>query len=162
MSATPTWGQAISTGTVDGTVTDNTGAIVVDASVTIVDKATGDTRSTTTNQTGHYVFQNLVPGTYALNIKKSGFSTLDISNVTVQVGTQTTENAQTKLGSVNTTVTVTETAGAELQTMNATIGNTVTGTALQNLPALGRDAGTFMTLQPGVSARVWFDFAHHT
>jgi hypothetical protein len=51
---------------------------------------------------------------------------------------------------VKTTVTVTETAGAELQTMNSTIGNTITGTALDNLPALGRDASTFVTLQPGV------------
>ena len=150
--ALPARGQAVATGTVVGTVTDNSGAVVARANVTLVDKATGDTRSTTTNDVGHYIFPNVPPSTYTEKFKKTGFAELDIASVTVSVGTQLTENAQMKLGSVSTTVTVTETAGAELQTMNSTIGNTVSGTALDSLPALGRDAGTFMTLQPGVSA----------
>jgi len=151
LCALPAWGQAVSTGTIVGTVTDNSGAVVGGASVTLVDKATGDTRTTTTNDVGHYVFSNVPPSTYTIKFKQSGFSELDVTDATVLVGTQLTENAQMKLGAVATTVTVTETAGAELQTMNATVGNTVTGTALDSLPALGRDAGTFMTLQPGVS-----------
>jgi hypothetical protein len=149
--ALPAWGQAVSTGTIVGTVTDNSGAVVVGASVTLVDKATGDTRTTTTNDVGHYIFSNVPPSTYTIKFKQPGFSELDVTDATVLVGTQLTENAQMKLGAIATTITVTETAGAELQTMNATVGNTVTGTALDSLPALGRDAGTFMTLQPGVS-----------
>ncbi|MGH9734128.1 MAG: carboxypeptidase-like regulatory domain-containing protein [Candidatus Acidiferrales bacterium] len=132
-------------------VTDNSGAVVTGATVTLIDSATGDTRSTTTNDVGHYILPNVPPATYTIKFTKSGFSALNVTNATVLVGTQLTENAQMKLGSVSTTVTVTETAGAELQTMNATVGNTVSGTALESLPALGRDAGTFMTLQPGVS-----------
>jgi len=151
LCALPAWGQAVSTGTIVGTVTDNSGAIVAGASVTLVDKATGDTRTTTTNDVGHYIFSNVPPSTYRIKFKNSGFSELDITDATVLIGTQLTENAQMKLGAVSTTVTVTETAGAELQTMNATVGNTVTGAALDSLPALGRDAGTFMSLQPGVS-----------
>jgi Carboxypeptidase regulatory-like domain len=151
LCALPAWGQAVATGTVVGTVTDNSGAVVAGASVTLVDNARGDTRTTTTNDVGHYIFSNTPPATYTIKFKKSGFSEFDITNATVLVGTQLNENVQMKLGSVSTTVTVTETAGAELQTMNATVGNTVTGTALDSLPALGRDAGTFMTLQPGVS-----------
>ena len=147
----PSWGQAVATGTLVGTVTDNSGAVVAGASVTATDNATGDTRTTTTNDVGHYAFPNIQPATYTIKFKKTGFAELDITNATVLVGTQLTENVQMKLGTVATTVTVTETAGAELQTMNATVGNTVTGTALDSLPALGRDAGTFMTLQPGVS-----------
>ncbi|HTU32861.1 MAG TPA: carboxypeptidase-like regulatory domain-containing protein, partial [Candidatus Acidoferrum sp.] len=149
--ALPAWGQAVATGTVVGVVTDNSGAVVAGAIVTLIDSATGDTRSSTTNDAGHYIFPNVPPATYTIKFVKSGFSELNITEATVLVGTQLTENAQMKLGSVSTTVTVTETAGAELQTMNATVGNTVTGTALESLPALGRDAGTFMTLQPGVS-----------
>lgn len=149
--ALPAWGQAVATGTVVGTVTDNSGAVVTGAAVTLVDNATGDTRTTTTNDAGHYIFPNVPPATYAIKFSKQGFSELDITNATVLVGTQLTENAQMKLGLVSTTVTVTETSGAELQTMNATVGSTVSGTALNSLPALGRDAGTFMTLQPGVS-----------
>jgi Carboxypeptidase regulatory-like domain len=151
VTASPTWGQATSTGFVAGTVTDNSGAVVTGATVEIISKATGDTRTTVTNDVGHFVFQNVDPGSYALKFKKAGFAELDVTDATVQVGTQLNENVQMRLGAVSTTVTVTETAGAELQTMNATVGNTITGTALDSLPALGRDAGTFMTLQPGVS-----------
>jgi hypothetical protein len=148
----PAWGQAVATGTIVGAVTDNSGAVIAGVTVVVVDNATGETRTTTTNDVGHYIFPNVPPATYTVKFQKTGFSELDITKATVLVGTQLNENVQMKLGAVSTTVTVTETAGAELQTMNSTIGNTVTGTALDSLPALGRDAGTFMTLQPGVSA----------
>ncbi len=151
VSSLPVWGQAISTGTVVGTVTDNSGAVVAGVTVTIIDKATGDTRTTTTNDVGHFAFPNASPSTYTIKFKKAGFAELDVADAVVQIGTQVTENVQMKLGAVSTTVTVTETAGAELQTMNSTIGQTISGTALDSLPALGRDAGTFLTLQPGVS-----------
>ena len=55
-----------------------------------------------------------------------------------------------EIGSVAETVEVTVTAGAELQTVNATVGNTITGVALNSLPAIGGDVSTFVTLQPGV------------
>ncbi|HEX5423051.1 MAG TPA: carboxypeptidase-like regulatory domain-containing protein [Candidatus Acidoferrales bacterium] len=151
MFAIPAGAQSVATGTIVGTVTDNTGAVVVGASVTLIDKATGDTRTTASNDAGHYIFQAVNPSTYTVKFKKSGFSELDVTNAVVQVGTQLTENVQMKLGSVSTTVTVTETAGAELQTMNSTIGSTVSGTALSSLPAVGRDVSTFAVLQPGVT-----------
>ncbi|HTS12046.1 MAG TPA: carboxypeptidase-like regulatory domain-containing protein [Candidatus Limnocylindrales bacterium] len=151
LSALPSWGQAVSSGTITGTVTDNTGAVVVGATVTLVDKATGDTRTTTTNETGHYVFQNVSPSSYVVKFKKSGFAELDVTDAVVQVGTQLNENVQMKLGAISTTVTVTETAGAELQTMNATVGQTISGAQLEALPAVQRDVSTFLELQPGVS-----------
>lgn len=150
-SSLPAWGQATSTGTIVGTVTDNTGAVVAGATVTAIDKATGDTRSTTTNDVGHYIFQNVNPSSYVIKFKKAGFAELDITGATVVVGTQLTENVQMKLGSVSTTVTVTETAGAELQTMNATVGQTLGAVQLSALPAQQRDVSTFLELQPGVS-----------
>jgi hypothetical protein len=101
--AMPSWAQAVATGTIVGTVTDNSGAVVAGASVTLVDKATGDTRTTTTNGVGHYIFPNVPPATYAVEFKKSGFSELDVTDATVLVGTQLTENVQMKLGAVSTT-----------------------------------------------------------
>src|SRR5205807_7289969 len=59
-------------------------------------------------------------------------------------------NIRLELGSVGETVEVTA-ANAELQTTNATVGNTITGVALEALPSLGRDVSTFVTLQPGVA-----------
>ncbi|MGH9735954.1 MAG: carboxypeptidase regulatory-like domain-containing protein [Candidatus Acidiferrales bacterium] len=150
-SSLPAWGQATSTGTIVGTVTDNTGAVVAGATVTAIDKSTGDTRTTTTNDVGHYIFQNVNPSSYVIKFKKAGFAELDVTGATVVVGTQLTENVQMKLGSVSTTVTVTETAGAELQTMNATVGQTLGTVQLSALPAEQRDVSTFLELQPGVS-----------
>ena len=151
MSAVPAWGQAVATGTVVGTVTDNSGAVVAGATVTLIDKATGDTRTTSTNDVGHYILSNANPSTYTIKFKKSGFAELDVENATVTVGSQLTENVQMKLGAVSTTVTVTETAGAQLQTMNSTIGNTISGTALQSLPVRWSRREHLSVLQPGVS-----------
>jgi hypothetical protein len=151
LTASPAWGQAVSTGTIAGTVTDNSGAVVAGATIALVSKVTGESRSTATNEEGHYLFQNVDPGSYTLKFTKTGFSEFDITDATVQVGTQLNENVQMRLGQLSTTVTVTETAGAELQTMNSTVGQTVSGVSLDSLPSIGHDVVTFATLQPGVS-----------
>jgi hypothetical protein len=145
------WGQAISTGTIAGTVVDNTNAVVPGATVTITQASTGAVRTTKTNNVGYYIFQNVQPGTYTVSVTMQGFTTATFSNQTVNVGTALTLNAKLQVGATTTTVEVTSTPGAELQTLNSTVGTTVTSTALQSLPALGRESATFFTLQPGVS-----------
>jgi hypothetical protein len=142
--------QTASTGTVAGTVTDPSGAAVVGATVTLVDPSTNDTRTTTTNDAGRFIFANVVPGSYNATISKGGFRVTKISGQVVTIGSALTLNVTMELGSVSQTVEVTAT-GAELQTLNATVGNSVSGDLLQNLPSIGRDAATFVTLQPGVS-----------
>jgi carboxypeptidase family protein len=142
--------QSASTGTVAGTVTDPSGAAVVGATVTLVDPSTNDTRTTTTNDAGRFIFANVIPGTYNASVNKSGFRVTKISGQVVTVGSTLTLNLTMELGSVSQIVEVTAT-GAELQTLNATVGNTVSGDLLQSLPSIGRDSSTFVTLQPGVS-----------
>src|SRR6267143_2890103 len=145
-----TMGQSISTGTITGTVTDPSGAAVVGATVTLTDVSTSTSRTATTNEAGRYVLANVVPGTYTVTINKTGFRLSRLSNQVVNVGTALTLNVTMELGSVSQTVEVTAT-NSELQTMNATVGNTITGVALDSLPSLGRDVSTFATLQPGVA-----------
>ncbi|HUC54417.1 MAG TPA: carboxypeptidase-like regulatory domain-containing protein [Candidatus Cybelea sp.] len=142
--------QSASTGTVAGTVTDPSGAALVGATVTLVDPATNDSRTTTTNDTGRYIFANVVPGTYNVTINKGGFRVSKLTGQVVTIGSALTLNVSMELGSVSQIVEVTAT-GAELQTLNATVGNSVSGDLLQNLPSIQRDAATFVTLQPGVS-----------
>ena len=74
-----------------------------------------------------------------------------MANVRVEVATALTENVQMKIGAVSTTITVTETPGAELQTMNSTVGDTIEHQELLQLPNASRDATTFATLQPGTN-----------
>ncbi len=143
------WGQATSAGTITGSVVDSSNAIVPNATVTITQTTTGAVRTTTTDSEGRYVFADVDPGTYDLRISKQGFSSTVISHQVVQIGLQLTENVKLQVGSVSTTVTVTETPGAELQTMTPTVGTTLSGAVIMNLPNTTRDASTLAVLQPG-------------
>ncbi len=147
LSSSMAFGQ--STGTVSGTVTDSTGAVVAGATVTLNDTATGTGRPTTTNDKGFYVFTFVNPGACSISVTKQGFRTSVISGQVVEVGLQLTVNAVLEVGSVSSTVEVTYTAGAELQTMDATVGATLSGETLVNLPNTSRDASTLAVLQPG-------------
>ena len=150
VGAVPAWTQVASSGTVTGTVTDKTGAVVPGATVTLTDVSTQETRTATTNSAGLYIFINVPPGTYDITVTKSGFKKFRIGAQQVKIGTPTTANATLEVGTATQTIEVAAT-GVELQTANATIGNTVTGIALESLPSLGRDVSTFVTLQPGIS-----------
>jgi Carboxypeptidase regulatory-like domain len=142
------YSQAVS-GTVTGQVTDSSGAAIADASVTLTDKATNTRRATASNEVGRYIFPNVPPGSYDLTVNKSGFRNTKTS-ITVSVGVTSTVDLKLEIGSMSETIEVTAT-NTELQTMNATVGNTITGVALDSLPTTGRDVSTFVTLQPGVA-----------
>src|SRR6185312_5908638 len=85
-SAVNVFSQATSTGTIVGTISDQQGAVVPDATIAITDKATSTTTKTTSNSAGHYAFPNVNPGTYDIKITKQGFQTAVIQGQSVQVG----------------------------------------------------------------------------
>jgi hypothetical protein len=142
--------QSASTGTVAGTVTDPSGAAIAAASVSLTDKATNTARSASTNENGRFIFVDVPAGTYTLSVSKDGFRIAKLTDQAVKVGSALTLNVMLEIGSVAESVEVTA-SNAELQTLNATVGNTISGTALESLPSISRDAATFFTLQPGVS-----------
>ncbi len=144
------FGQAIATGTVQGTVTDPAGAAVADATVTLTDTSTSTTRTAPTNDTGRYIFANVPPGLYDVSVSKAGFRVTKFPKQEVTVGATLTLNTRLEIGSNVETVEVYAT-DATLETMNATVGKTITGVALDSLPGFGRDVSTFVTLQPGVA-----------
>jgi len=150
-SGLPAWAQgAASTGSIAGTVTDQQNAVVVGATVTLTDNATNTSRQTTTNASGRYIFVDVPPGKYGVTVSKQGFSTTKTENQEVTVGSALTLNLTLQVGGASVVVEV-QTTGTELQTMNATVGQTLTSTALDNLPSIGRDVNTFVELQPGVA-----------
>ncbi len=136
--------QAASSTSIAGIVTDSSGAVVVGASVKLTDKATNTPRTNSTNDAGRYFFANVPPGEYEIAVSKSGFR-ITKTIVTASVGIPLTVDLKLELGSVSETVEVTA-SNTELQTLNATVGNTVGGDLLQSLPSIGRDAATFVTL----------------
>jgi hypothetical protein len=147
----PAWAQSTSTGTVAGVITDPSGAVVPVAAVTLTDTATNIARTTTTNKDGRYIFVDVSPGIYKIAITKKGFATTEAEKQEVSVGASLTLNLSLQVGGASTVVEV-QATGTELQTTNATVGNTVTAIAIDNLPSIGRDVNTFIELQPGVSA----------
>ena len=149
-SATQGWAQSASTGTVFGVVTDPSGAVVVGASVTLTDTGTGAVRTTTTNDSGRYFVANVSPGKYDISITKAGFAATKLTAQSVEVGKSVNVDISMHVGTTSEVVEV-ESSSMQLQTMNATVGNTITGVSLQALPSLGRDVSSFATLQPGVA-----------
>src|SRR5690349_23881715 len=85
--------STISTGSIQGTVTDPNGAVVPNANITITNKATGQATKLTSSSTGTYASGALQPGTYEVRIEKSGFQT-QVMNLPVQVGVISSGNAK--------------------------------------------------------------------
>ncbi len=137
IATAPAWTQSTSTGTVSGQVADQQGAAVAGAEVKLIDVATGTPRTTATNDTGRYSFINVDPGQYNVEISKTGFALSKLANQKVDVGQVLTLNAVLQLGSTTTTVEVQAQAGAELQTASATVGTTINGPSIMELPESG-------------------------
>jgi carboxypeptidase family protein len=144
-----TFAQSSNTGIVSGTVVDPSNAIVPGASISLVNTATLATRSTLSNKEGQYVFAFVDPGMYSIKVSKTGFKTTVVANQQVKVGLQTTANVTLQVGETSTTVEVTSTPGSELQTLTPTVGATLSGAVILNLPNQSRDASTLAVLQPG-------------
>jgi hypothetical protein len=144
------WGQAAGSGygTVTGRITDQSGAAVPDAAVTIRDTSTNITRAVETNGAGLYVFSDVKPSTYNLTVTKSGFQKTIVNRQTVIVGLSLTLNVTLKVGSTTQTVQVTTTPGAGLQTLNATMGTSLSGNTIIQLPTFSRDATSLLYFQP--------------
>ncbi len=146
------WAQAGSGGgTLTGTVTDQQGAAVAGANVTVTDKVTSTELKTTTNDTGRYIFPSVPVGNYDIQFEKSGFSQKKVLQQSVDVGVQLSINAVMEVGAVSSVVEVTSETGAELQTLNASVGSSIEGDSLILLPNTGRDAASLAIYQPGVS-----------
>lgn len=142
------FGQGSSTATVAGTVTDQKGAAVPGATIELINAATNETRTQVTTDTGYYTFVSVPPGEYKIVIKKSGFRSTTVSPVGVQVGKSSTVDARLELGTVAETIEVVAGAQAELQTMDASVGNVIDRKVMENIPSMARDATALLLLQP--------------
>ena len=142
------WGQARTEGQLSGTVTDPSGAILPNATLTITQASTGFTTTVTSTSTGAYVFPDLQPGTYTLKASASGFADKTYNSVVVYAGRTTNLQVQLKVGTNSETVEVSA-QGEVLETTSNTLATTVTGDSIQDLPLAGRDALPFAQLMPG-------------
>jgi len=125
-------------GSITGTVTDTTGAVVSDANVTLVNTDVGLNLQNTTNSNGIYTFSPVRIGHYIITVTAQGFAKTTQQNVTVNVAQSLQVNVQLKLGAATETVEVT-TAPPTLQTDNAAVGQVITEKSINDLPLNGRN-----------------------
>lgn len=148
LALAPAFAQTANSATVIGVVTDPSGAAVPGAPIQLQDAATHQMRATMTNGSGRYNFIGVNPGTYSVTVAATGFQKAQQSNLTVDVGKSYTINLKLQLGASSQTVEVNDTATAELQTMDSTVGSTISGDTLLQLPTQTRSATSLLLYQP--------------
>jgi hypothetical protein len=147
----PVFGQVTTTGSIVGTVTDPTGAVVPNATVTAKNKATGKESTATTTDNGNFTIPQVSAGTFTITVQAtSGFKKSQVTDVTVNIGTPASVKVVLELGNPQETVTVV--GGGELiQTQSATIGTTLTGRQITDIPTASRNALDLVLALPGTS-----------
>src|SRR5208337_2250238 len=143
------FGQA-GRGSISGLVSDPSGAIVNGAKVTALNSATGVVLHTVTSEAGLYSFVSLTPGVYVVTAGQKGFESVARNNVSVTVDQVATVNIALQVGSVNETVTVTETA-ALVDTSNSTVGQLIESANIERFPTLTRNIYDLIQLSAGVT-----------
>ena len=140
----------ISTASVGGAVRDPAGAAVMNASVDLVNVATGVERHTATNEGGNYVFLNVLPGDYTLRAKAEGFKSVQLSQFTLMVNQTARFDFALEVGQVQSSITV-EAQGAAVQASTAELGAVVTEKNVVDLPLNGRNFTQLLWLAPGAA-----------
>ena len=154
----PAFGQAISVnaGSIQGTITDQSGAIIPNAEVVISSPETGYTHTLHTDPRGFYTIGPLVPGPYVVTVIATGFQKLQVTTV-VRTGTATSGNFKMTIGA--TTETIQVNAGAvQLNTDQAGVSDVITAQQIKNLPVNGRNFLDLASIEPGVLLQQGQDF----
>lgn len=130
------------TGLINGTVTDQTGAAVPGAKVTVKNMGTGAERLSETDQNGFYSVSNLLPGKYAVVFEAPNLGKKEM-RAEVTVGARVSVNAQMSVGATSTVIEVTAEGGVQVNTESQTIGTVISDQQIQSLPTINRNPYTF-------------------
>jgi hypothetical protein len=140
----------LTTADILGTVTDATGAVVPNASISLTNLGTNEKRTTVSNPSGDYNFTLLPVGHYSVTVKANGFEASVTKDLSVEAGDRARNDVHLQTGSANTIVEVTAQTPL-LQADNATVSSTVTAQAVQDLPLNGRNFVQLVDLVPGAN-----------
>src|SRR5207247_7579243 len=140
--------QATASGTIQGTVTDKSGAVVSGAQVVAKNKGTEFERTAATSDTGYYRFELLPVGTYTVTVTKTGFASVS-QTIEILIGQTTTVNAELKPGATSEIIEVTSEAPLVDQ-FKTSVTQNITPAEIEELPLLGRDVANLAYLAPGV------------
>jgi hypothetical protein len=136
-------------GTIAGTVTDATGAVVPNAKVTVIDTAKGTTKTVQSNADGRYTVTDLIPDSYTVKAEAGNFTPAEVNGILVAADTTQTVDLHLNVSGASQTVTVT-TEAPPLKTDRADVAQVLTGRQVQALPNINRNFTQFELLTPGV------------
>ena len=138
-------------GSIQGTITDSTGAAVAGAQVSVFSPATGFSRTIASNDQGVYVASELPLGTYSVKVEKQGFRTTTLTQIPVSVGSPTRADARLSAGAVQEVVEVNADVPL-VETSSNTTGGAIEAAEASELPVNGRDFTKLLELVPGSSS----------
>jgi hypothetical protein len=141
--------QAV-TGTISGTVTDASGAVIAGANIEVKNIATGVTQTTVSNDQGRYSVPDLNISTYDVQASKQGFQTVVHKGVSISVGSQLIVDLSLPVGQTQQTVTV-ESMVSQVETESTAISSLVDESQMRDLPLNGRNFEQLVSLSPGVT-----------
>jgi hypothetical protein len=148
LASVPLFAQGAA-GRIAGTVTDQSGAAIPMAKVTVTDVQRNESRTLTTDSSGAYAAPDLIPGTYIVHAEFPGFKNADRKDLLLEVGADLRVDVAMQTGEQTETVTVTEEAAA-LNTSNAELGGSLSNQVINDLPLNGRNFENLLDLRPGV------------
>ncbi|HET9710345.1 MAG TPA: carboxypeptidase-like regulatory domain-containing protein, partial [Pyrinomonadaceae bacterium] len=148
LSAATTANSQTNYATLSGTIFDQQQNVLAGCSVHVTSETTGAERRTVTNDLGSFQITGLLPGDYKISVQASGFATLT-QKITLEVGESMTLDLSLKVASVNTVVEVSANTNSVLRTTDASVGEVVEPTAVQNLPLNGRMLIDLVLTVPG-------------
>jgi hypothetical protein len=149
--------QVAGTGSIQGSVTDSTGALITNASVTATNEATQVVRSAKTDSGGVYVFPNIDIGTYTINVTGAGFEAFNEKGIVLEVGSSISINVKMTVGAANQEVEV-HSESLALQTEDVSFKQTIDQTAVTEMPLNGRQMTGLITLSGGSAPAPAGDF----
>src|SRR5881296_2379616 len=132
-----------------GTVTDATGAVVPNASISLLRVGTGEKRQSVTDTSGNYSFPLIEIGEYTVTAESQGFKTQSKTGIVVELQQKARVNFQLEVGAASEKVEVVAT-GVELKTDDASLGATIDHRRVTELPVLNRNFASLAVLTPGV------------
>lgn len=142
---------AQTSGSITGTVVEDTGAAVVGAQVSVTDPSTGLRRKTTSNSDGNYLIAGLNAGSYNITIAAPGFKTFEARRVILRVGEKIRVDTKLVVGIVTSQIVVEGGSAGKVETQSSELAGTITGDQITQLELNGRDFATLIKLIPGVS-----------
>src|ERR1700733_4344895 len=133
-----------------GTVTDSQGAVIPDVKITVMNAATNIAAETTTDKSGFYQVLDLPIGTYRITANHAGFRPLETTTSPLEINQSFRANLKLEVGTAREQVSV-EAQSSGVETVNPTLGQSVTARPIVNLPLNGRNVLSLALLQPGVT-----------